>query len=398
MEPVRSQSLRCNEDVREGRIAGVSRSGNGREGRLAATNTSSSVKPGRSKGEGGQAIAWQTMSFEKLESSKANSSSSTSPETDPGTAYVFPFFRDDEEGQDGRQEDGGGGGAPDEDDVASVGGQQGAVGREGVRVLLRTASDRAAASKLSATADNGGLDYRNPLFHVASGNAEKAVASLFPEDGQAESCGSEINGHNPMFRRSASLNGRPRPKVNRDIRRASSTLSADGSKAAAEEAAAAAAAAEEKQAKKKKEKMKKALYEHVGRMNVGPFLVDDGDKEGVGHGGFRLDTFARNEGEAGGRAHFKFVFTLTDAAAPSEGEDEDAKKLRPVVDAIHNRSTGKLRVQVNDGRKLIAEENAAVNIPLVNVGVALFNPKTMAKGHHLYTLSLNGRTLFSVLA
>lgn len=26
--------------------------------------------------------------------------------------------------------------------------------------------------------------------------------------------------------------------------------------------------------------------------------------------GFRVDTFARNEGEAGGKAHFKFVFTL----------------------------------------------------------------------------------------
>lgn len=26
--------------------------------------------------------------------------------------------------------------------------------------------------------------------------------------------------------------------------------------------------------------------------------------------GFRVDTFARNEGETGGKAHFKFVFTV----------------------------------------------------------------------------------------
>lgn len=99
MESLRAKSsIRCNRNGngKEGRIAGVSRSGDGREGRLAATATSSAGRPGRSKGEGGQAIAWQTMNFEKLESSgKDNCSSSTSPETDPdpGTANVFPFFR-----------------------------------------------------------------------------------------------------------------------------------------------------------------------------------------------------------------------------------------------------------------------------------------------------------------
>ncbi|CAN0552249.1 unnamed protein product, partial [Ectocarpus sp. 12 AP-2014] len=56
--------------------------------------------------------------------------------------------------------------------------------------------------------------------------------------------------------------------------------------------------------------------------------------------GFRLDTFARNEGETGGTAHFKFVFTLDGVAVPDEGED--AKKARPVLDAIHERATGKL--------------------------------------------------------
>lgn len=50
----------------------------------------------------------------------------------------------------------------------------------------------------------------------------------------------------------------------------------------AEESKAAAKAAAEK-SKKKKDKTKKAMYEHVGRMNVSPFLVDDGDHDGVGH-------------------------------------------------------------------------------------------------------------------
>jgi len=72
------------------------RSGDGREGRLGLEKATS-VPPGRSKGEGTQAMAWQTMSFEKLDSSAkdkdtSNCSSSTSPETDPGASNVFPLF------------------------------------------------------------------------------------------------------------------------------------------------------------------------------------------------------------------------------------------------------------------------------------------------------------------
>lgn len=50
---------------------------------------------GRPKGEGMQASAWRTMSFEKLQNtgkSVNNCSSSTSPETDPGGSNVFPSF------------------------------------------------------------------------------------------------------------------------------------------------------------------------------------------------------------------------------------------------------------------------------------------------------------------
>lgn len=69
------------------------RSGDGREGRSARLERAASI-PGRSTGEGKQAKAWSTTSFEKLKSSKDinNCSSSTSPETDPGASSVFPFF------------------------------------------------------------------------------------------------------------------------------------------------------------------------------------------------------------------------------------------------------------------------------------------------------------------
>lgn len=72
------------------------RSGDGREGRLGLEKASS-IPPGRSKGEGIQAMAWRTTSFEKLDSGAkdkdtSNCSSSTSPETDPGTSNVFPLF------------------------------------------------------------------------------------------------------------------------------------------------------------------------------------------------------------------------------------------------------------------------------------------------------------------
>lgn len=40
------------------------------------------------------------------------------------------------------------------------------------------------------------------------------------------------------------------------------------------------------------------------------------------NGCFRLDTFARNEGDSGGKAHFKFVFTLDDGTSLSR-ESQD---------------------------------------------------------------------------
>lgn len=64
---------------------------------------------------------------------------------------------------------------------------------------------------------------------------------------------------------------------------------------------------------------------------------------------------------------------------PTEGEE--AKKLRPVLDAIHERSTGNLRVRVNDGREITATATgaspSAVDVALANIGVVLFYPKTV---------------------
>lgn len=76
------------------------RSGDGREGRSARLERAASI-PGRSTGEGKQAKAWSTTSFEKLKSTKDinNCSSSTSPETDPGASSVFPFFTGMRDGQ-----------------------------------------------------------------------------------------------------------------------------------------------------------------------------------------------------------------------------------------------------------------------------------------------------------
>lgn len=72
------------------------RSGDGREagGRRSRLERAASIPPGRSTGEGMQAVAWSATSFEKLNKAKDanNDSSSTSPETDPGTSSVFPFF------------------------------------------------------------------------------------------------------------------------------------------------------------------------------------------------------------------------------------------------------------------------------------------------------------------
>lgn len=60
---------------------------------------------------------------------------------------------------------------------------------------------------------------------------------------------------------------------------------------------------------------------------------------------------------------------------PTEGED--SKKLRPVLDAIHERATGKLTVRCNDGRQIKAEDSNAVDVAITHIGVVLFYPKTV---------------------
>lgn len=65
-----------------------------------------------------------------------------------------------------------------------------------------------------------------------------------------------------------------------------------------------------------------------------------------------------------------FVVVVPDAG-------EEAKKLRPVLDAIHERSTGNLRVRVNDGREITATATDAVDVSLAHIGVVLFYPKTV---------------------
>lgn len=80
---------------------------------------------------------------------------------------------------------------------------------------------------------------------------------------------------------------------------------------------------------------------------------------------------------------------------PSEGED--AKKLRPVLDAIHERSTGNLRVRVNDGREITAAATgaspSAVDVALANIGVVLFYPKTVVSAN-LAVLTVSRRFRF----
>lgn len=49
-------------------------------------------------------------------------------------------------------------------------------------------------------------------------------------------------------------------------------------------------------------------------------------------------------------------------------------RVRPVLDAIHERDTGKIRVAVNDGRVATATRSA-VEVVLPSVGAVLFNPR-----------------------
>ena len=73
-------------------------------------------------------------------------------------------------------------------------------------------------------------------------------------------------------------------------------------------------------------------------------------------------------------------------------------KSRPVLDAIHERATGNLRIRVNDGREIGATRSAAVDIAIANIGVVLFNPKTMVSIHISYYASyiIENTTLHSL--
>lgn len=54
-------------------------------------------------------------------------------------------------------------------------------------------------------------------------------------------------------------------------------------------------------------------------------------------------------------------------------------KKRPVLDAVHDRDTGKMRIRVNDGREINTTNGAVVEIALADVGIVLFNPRTMVR-------------------
>ncbi|CAN0406607.1 unnamed protein product, partial [Ectocarpus sp. 12 AP-2014] len=377
--------------LRGGTTSRGKRSGDGRERRLRHERAAS-MPLGRPTGEGMQASAWRTMSFEKLQNTSKcvnNCSSSTTPETDPGASSVFPSFAEEEDNAAEEEELGAGGGSSKDVVEGREGGDRtGARGAEGgglSKLSRRPAAEKKSAAKSKSQAQLVKMDFRNPMFRAANGNAEKAVASLYPAQDSEESTRSAMNGSNPMFKRSVSDAGRPRPRAIPELSRGGGgsdlgkSVAADSKGKGGEDKGSRD---EQQQPRKKekgksKDKTKKPMYEHVGRMDVRPFLSDPSDANDhvSGHRGFRLDTFARNEGETGDTAHFKFVFTLDGVVVPDEGED--AKKARPVLDAIHERATGKLRVRVNDGREMSTTESAAVDIAITNIGVVLFNPRTM---------------------
>ncbi|CAN0471160.1 unnamed protein product, partial [Ectocarpus sp. 12 AP-2014] len=101
--------------LRGGTTARGKRSGDGRERRLRHERAAS-IPLGRPKGEGMQASAWRTMSFEKLQNTSKcvnNCSSSTSPETDPGASSVFPSFAEEDNAAEEEELGAGGGSSKD---------------------------------------------------------------------------------------------------------------------------------------------------------------------------------------------------------------------------------------------------------------------------------------------
>lgn len=69
------------------------------------------------------------------------------------------------------------------------------------------------------------------------------------------------------------------------------------------------------------------------------------------------------------------IFPYHPTVIPLGGEG----KKRPVLDAIHDRDTGKMRVRVNDGREISTTNGAVVEIALTDIGIVLFNPRIMVR-------------------
>lgn len=67
---------------------------------------------------------------------------------------------------------------------------------------------------------------------------------------------------------------------------------------------------------------------------------------------------------------FRFLFLFLSLAADGVAGDHN----RPVLDVVHERETGKLRVKMNDGR-VVHATRSAVEISLADIGAVLFNPK-----------------------
>lgn len=78
-------------------------------------------------------------------------------------------------------------------------------------------------------------------------------------------------------------------------------------------------------------------------------------------------------------------YSLLSFAIARKADGSTSKSTRPVLDAVHERDEGNLRIRVNDGRQITATAGAAVEIALTNIGVVLFNPKTMVRKLHRCT-------------
>lgn len=411
------------------------RSGNGRECNLKAQQRSITAKPdnssvtspnqhqeqqhqqkhinaGRKVGEISQALAWEKNAkalFTKSPSKTSTTSVSTSPDTE-----AFPFFK--EESDD------------DEDRMRELSSLQ---TRRSGRLSQSQAGGQGQGPTAAVVEAARKLDYQNPLFHMPlQSDARKeadqsiATASFFP---RTETPVTAMNASNPMFsmaNRNEDGSSAPKARPEKKVEEKAKMTDNESKKASSKHRSSETP--EERAARRERKKKERVAYEHVGRMDVRATIVEvahdkdkgaapknsegskmptprsttskssssskvSGNDDQVAHRGFRVDSFARNEGNDREVAHFKFVFTFETVDGASVDHN------RPVLDVVHERETGKLRVRVNDGR-LVETTRSAVEINLNDVGAVLFNPKVQAKGHHLYTLQLGSNTLFSVLA